>query len=426
MANMEHVQLAKKGRDAVARWREEHPNEVLDLNAAYMSYVRMPQINLSGADIRNSDLMGAMLQRADLSGCFLNPCHMYHANLKQANLTKALMNGANLRGADLSGADLTGVDLDRGVLSDANLTGANLTDANLARANLTGANLTDANLTGTVLNRATLTRSILTNATFESADFYEAVFHNTDLTGAKLAGSIMGYTVFQKCDLSAAQGLDQIRHDAPSTVGMDTFYRSGGNIPDEFLLGAGTPSSLIEFQRSLVGTPVVTDDCFISCAAEDYQFALELQTELRARGIRCWLFPENTRGHALVDRKSTSDQEEVERWIRDYDKLIVVCSPAALDSETVRNDITNAKNTQFTKDQWVLFLVGLDATLIEPKGRGLARNLADEHTVFDLRDKDSATYREELGRLVTGLTQDQPASAGLPVMESGGMSLNQL
>ena len=76
MANMEHVQLAKKGRDTVAKWREEHPNDVLDLNAAYMSYVRMPQVNLSGADIRNSDLMGAMLQRADLSGCYLNPCHM--------------------------------------------------------------------------------------------------------------------------------------------------------------------------------------------------------------------------------------------------------------------------------------------------------------------------------------------------------------
>ena len=91
MANMEHVQLAKKGRDTVAKWREEHPNDVLDLNAAYMSYVRMPQVNLSGADIRNSDLMGAMLQRADLSGCYLNPCHIYHANLKQANLSKALM-----------------------------------------------------------------------------------------------------------------------------------------------------------------------------------------------------------------------------------------------------------------------------------------------------------------------------------------------
>lgn len=425
MANMEHVQLAKKGRDTVARWREEHPNEVLDLNAAYMSFARMPQVNLSGADIRNSDLMGAMLQKADLSGCFLNPCHMYHANLKQANLSKALMNGANLRGANLSEANLTGVDLDRAVLSGADLTGANLSGANLSRANLTGANLTGANLTGAVLNRATLTRTVLANANFEAADFYEAVFHNADLTGAKMGGSIMGYTVFQKCDLSVAEGLGQIRHDAPSTVGIDTFYRSGGNIPEEFLLGAGNPASLIEFQRSILGAPIIKDDCFISCSAEDHQFAQELQTELRARGIRCWLFPEDARGHALVDRKSTSDQEEVERWVRDYDKLVVVCSQAALDSETVRNDITSAKEAQHTKDQWMLYLVGPDNTVVEPRGRGLARNLADGHTVFDLRDKSSGSYAEELGRLAEGLKQSQPASAGLPALE-GGLTPNQL
>ena len=426
MANMEHVQLVKRGRDHVARWREANPDENLDLNAAYMSYVRAPQVDISGADVRDSDLMGAVLQRANLSGCFLNPCHLYHANLREANLTRARMNGANLRGADLSGANLTDADLDRVVLSGANLTGANLTGVNLSRANLVGANLTDANLTGAVLNRATLTRTILANANFQDADFYEAVFHNADLTGAKMGGSIMGYTVFQKCDLSVAEGLDKIRHDAPSTVGIDTFYRSGGKIPEEFLLGVGNPESLIEFQRSLLGVPVSKEDCFISCAAQDRQFAQELLIELRSRGIRCWLFPEDARGHALVDRKSTSDQEEVERWVRDYDKLVVVSSQAALDSETIRNDITSAKDAQFTRDRWVLFLVGPDGAVVEPRGRGLGRSLADDHTVFDLRDKSVSTYSEEMNRLAKALNQSQPASAGMPVSELSEMNPNQL
>ena len=103
MANMEHVQLVRRGRDAVARWREENPNQMLDLNAAYLSYARMPQVNLAGADLRDSDLMGAMLPRANLAGCYLNPSHLYHANLTQANLRGALLNGANLRGANLTG-----------------------------------------------------------------------------------------------------------------------------------------------------------------------------------------------------------------------------------------------------------------------------------------------------------------------------------
>ena len=416
MANMEHVQLAKKGRDVVARWREEHPNEVLDLNAAFMSYARMPQVNLSGADIRNSDLMGAMLQRADLSGCYMNPCHMYHANLIEANLSRALLNGASLRGANLRGADLSGADLDRAILSDANLTGANLSGANLSRVNLNGANLTDATLTGANLNRANLTRTNLSNANFEAADFYEAVFHKPTLTGAKFSGSIMGYTVFQDCDIGEADGLDQVRHDAPSTIGIDTLYRSKGKIAEDFLLGAGVPESLVAFQQSLRGHPVSQDDCFISCAARDRDFAQGLQEDLRAQGIRCWLFPEDARGNALVDRHSTSDQEEVERGVRAYDKLLVVCTQAALDSETVRNDITGAKDLQQSRDQWVLFLVAPDDTVVQPRGRSLALNLSSEHIVFDLKERNanSEAFQQELSRLVDNLKALQPAAIGVP------------
>ena len=104
MANMEHVQLVRRGRDHVARWKESNPNESLDLNAAYMSYVRAPQVDISGADLRNSDLMGAVMRRANLSGCFLNPSHLYHADLRESNLSGALFNGANMRGADLPGS----------------------------------------------------------------------------------------------------------------------------------------------------------------------------------------------------------------------------------------------------------------------------------------------------------------------------------
>ena len=414
MANMEHVQLVRRGRDAVARWREENPNQMLDLNAAYLSYARMPQVNLAGADLRDSDLMGAMLPRANLAGCYLNPSHLYHANLTQANLRGALLNGANLRGANLTGADLSNADLDRAVLSEANLTGANLAGAKLSRATLTGANLTDADLTGADLSRAAVTQTILVNADCKGADFYAAVFHNPDLAGARLGGSMMGYTVFQDCDVSAAQGLDQVRHDAPSTIGIDTLYRSGGDIAEEFLVGAGVPLALIEFQRSLPGVPGSKESCFISCASADITFAQALQRDLREQGVRCWLFPDNARGNALVDRLSTSDQEEVERWVRAYDKLVVVCSRAALDSETVRNDIIGVKERQLSEDRWLLFLAAADDAVVQPRGRGLARDLSSEHVVFDLRDRDSNAefYGAEVGRLAEMLKMSQPAGAG--------------
>ena len=415
MANMEHVLLAKKGRNAVAEWREQHPGETLDLNAAYMSHTRMPQVDLHGADLRDSDLMGAMLQKANLSGCHLNPSHLYRANLIEADLTRALMNGANLRGANLTGADLSGADLDRAVLSDANLTGAKLNGANLSRVNLVGADLTGANLSDANLNGATVVRTNLTNTQLGGADLYESVFNNATLSGADFTGSIIGYTAFQNCDLSVAMGLDQVRHDAPSTIGIDTLCRSGGNILDVFLREAGVPESVCAFQQSLRETSPVSGDCFISCSAADVSYARKLQVELRDLGVRSWLFPEDARGKALVERHSTSDQEEVERWVRSYDKLMVVFTEGALESETVRNDITQAQEKQQKMDKWCLFLVAPDSAINESRTR-LARILNSEHVVFNLPDAapGSEDHRNELSRLAEGLKQNEPAASGVP------------
>lgn len=415
MADMELVQIVRKGRDAVASWRKEHPGETMDLYNSYMSHVRIPMVDLSGCDLRETDFMGAMLRRANLSGCFLNPVHMYRADLREADLSKTLMNRANLRGADLRAANLEGADLDSAILSAANLTGASLKGANLSRVNLDRANLTDADLTDTIFHGAALTRTNLSGANLSGADFYSAIFNDTPTVGTKFAGSLVGYTVFQNCDLSQAEGLDQIRHDAPSTLGIDSLLRSGGLLPDEFLRGVGAPDSLLEFQKSLQGGITITGDIFIACADADIPFGQKLQNDLRRLGVRCWLFAEQFRGSALVDRRSTSEEEEIERWVRHYDKLIVICSRAGMDSETVQKDITQAKEQQQTKDQWLLYLVTPDGTLVQPQARA-ARNLTYEHVVFNLQGQNEETeeYRSELNRLASELKESQPAKAGVP------------
>jgi len=418
MADMEQVQIVRRGRDPVAKWREDHPGESMDLFNSYMSHVRIPQVDLSGADLRESDFMGAMLRRANLANCALNAIHLYRADLREANLTRALLNRANLRGADLRGADLQNADLDQAVLSGANLSGVNLTGANLSRTNLDGTNFSGANLTNVNLNGAGLTRTDLSEAIFDGADFYEARLNNPNLAGAKFNGSLVGYTVFQNCDFGGAEGLEGIRHDAPSTVGVDSLMRSAGQIPEVFLQGIGAPESLIGFQKTLQGAATVSEDYFISCTDQDVPFAQNLQANLRARGIRCWLFTEAARGNALVDRRSVSDEEEVERWVRHYNKLIVVCSQASFDSEIVRNDVTAAKERQESQDEWVLFLVAPDDVMIDARARPV-RTLKSEHKVFDLRGQDTSSdaYQQELSSMAECLVATQPASAGVPAYD---------
>ena len=416
MANMEHVQLVRRGRDHVARWKEANPNESLDLNAAYMSYVRAPMVDISGADLRHSDLMGAVMRRANLSGCYLNPSHLYHADLRESNLSGALFNGANMRGADLRGADLTGADLDRAILSDSDLSGANFTNANLQRTSLIGANLSGANFSGANFSGANLVRTNLSNANLSEADFFQTQIWGCVMDGADVAGAALGYTVLQDCDVRNVVGLEQVRHDAPSSIGVDTVYRSAGLLPAAFLAGAGVPSSLAILQEAIAAAPPTLTECYISCRDDDEEFARKVRNDLSVLGVNAWVFSQHARGNALVSRLSSSDQEEVERWLRNYDKMVVVASSRALDTEAILNDITAARDKQQSADRWRLFFVAPDDGLMRPSGRA-ARTLAVENIVFDLRPGDTATYDAELAKLADALKQDQPASASVPAAD---------
>ena len=159
-------------------------------------------------------------------------------------------------------------------------------------------------------------------------------------------------------------------------------------------------------------------ECYIACRDDDEEFARQLSDGLNAQGVRgLGSFSERVRGSALVSRLSSSDQEEVERWLRDYDKLVIVASSRALDTETILNDITAARDKQQAADRWLLYFVAPDDGLMRPGSRA-ARTMAAENIIFDLRPGDPATtYEAELARLGDALRQDQPASAGVPVVD---------
>lgn len=131
-------------------------------------------------------------------------------------------------------AELSGADLGQAILIAADLGGTNLTMAYLGEADLTDADLSMADLTRTDLTDANLTRADLRWA---------------DLSEARVFG-----TIFANIDLSTVKGIETIKHDGPSTIGIDTIYRSKGKIPAHFLRGAGVPDNFIEYMSSLVGT----------------------------------------------------------------------------------------------------------------------------------------------------------------------------
>ena len=81
----------------------------------------------------------------------------------------------------------------------------------------------------------------LTDANLSSAYLSGAYLSGAYLSGVVLYGGFCSGTSFATVDLSEVKGLESIKHKGPSTVGIDTLFRSHGKIPEGFLRGCSVP-----------------------------------------------------------------------------------------------------------------------------------------------------------------------------------------
>lgn len=324
MANAEHLAILEQGVKNWNEWRGADLEIVPDL---------------SGADLGNADLSGADLGSANLSGADLSSAILVGATLASSDLS-----GVDLQWADLTGARLTGADL-----SEASFLWANLSGADLWWANLSGAYLSEADLDGADLSEANLSE-----ANLSGADISQARFFNTNLSGATFSKASSKSTTFANVDLSQTLGLDTTKHYGPSTIGIDTIYRSHGKIPEEFLRGCGVDENLIRAIPSLIGTvkPFQLYSCFISYNTEDEAFAWRLHSRLREAKARVWFAP--------VDIKSGEKiYDQIQRAIQMHERLLLVLSEQSLKSNWVETEIRKAIEVEKRENRRKLFPIRL-------------------------------------------------------------------
>ena len=200
MADQEQLECLRRGSKGWNTWRQEHPDEHIDL---------------SGADLQWADLSWADLRKADLSDGDLWHANISQASLSSANLTRAMLEGANCAGANFSGANLTEARLSQAALSGADLTnavlsGADLTNADLRRAVLFQATLVDAKLSLAMCYKAffgwaNLTKANLSEGFFINADFREADLTSADLRRADLTFSNLVQARLDNADLTGCK-----------------------------------------------------------------------------------------------------------------------------------------------------------------------------------------------------------------------------
>lgn len=275
----------------------------------------------------------------------------------------------------------------RGIIPDliaANLVRADLGKANLFRANLTEAYLREANLT--------------------DADLRGAHFSAADLSDADFSEALLGWTILADVDLSTAKGLETVRHSGPSTIGVDTIYRSKGKIPEVFLRGAGLPDDLIGYIRSIAGA-IQFYSCFISYSGKDQQFADRLYADLQNNGVRCWFAP-----HHLQPGKKL--HEQIDEAIRMYDKLLLILSQDSMNSEWVKTEIAKARKREVREGKRMLFPLNLVSFEIlrdwecfdADTGKDSAREIREYYIPNDFADwKNHDSYQGAFDRLLKAL-----------------------
>lgn len=390
-ADMERLQ---QGVEFWNAWRQEAPGLIPDLSGADLNGFALEQINFRRANLTWTRLGGAVLTGADLEEATLVGADLSAAEVSQASLVRANLRQINLVGAELRAADLSQAILDGADLIDANLSRALLHATSLQETDLSGASLCEADL-----RRANLTRANLSNADLRRANLVAALLRGTILRATNLSQAIIGETVFGDVDFQGAHGLEQVIHQGPSTLGVDTLYRSRGEVPEVFLQGVGMPAahlstciSSIREQSAWHGT------CLISYALEDQAFVDQLATDLRAKGMRCWLLPGKSA------QSASQNEREEEEIPRSTDHLLLVVSSHALQGGWPPRHVQQAEAFESRREKRVLFPLQLDETLLHTP-EAWASSLRHLRKVSDFRGwTQPERYQETLGRLYRELT----------------------
>ena len=230
---------------------------------------------------------------------------------------------------------------------------------------------------------------------------------DTDLCDVDVTHAVVGWTSFGHLDLRRVLGLHSLAHRGPSSIGIDTIYRSEGQIPDVFLRGTGVPENFIAYARSFVGKPIDFYSCFISYSAGDHAFAERLHADLQAKGVRVWFAPHDVKGGRKL-------HEQIDEAIRLYDRLLLILSPASMSSEWVAAEIAKARKRELREKRQMLYpvrLVEYDAireweAFDADTGKDSAREIREYFIPDFSRWKDHDAYQAAFDRLLRDLKAD--------------------
>jgi len=334
-----------------------------------------------GPDLAHADLRGLDLTGADLRGVDLQSCDLRKANLHKANLRAAKLYGADLRGVKAKWADISQAELGGANLASGNVNGVDFRMSHLDNVNLRAANLKHADLRG-------------------------AYFTGADLTKADCSSALLLSTVFGDCTLRTVKGLSACLHEGPSFIDYHTLTRSG-RLPVHFLRECGLGNRYISALPELLHEQAPLR-CFISYSVKDEQLVERLDSDLGDRDVRCWYFRKDAIAGQVLP-------EEIKGEIDRCDKVILVCSQAALNSVQVLKEIDLTLAREKKTSQQILVPVRVDEYAFGEWARRRKKTIVNR-TIGDFRGwrRHRQKYSKSLEALFTALYEGNPPEHEAP------------
>jgi hypothetical protein len=147
---------------------------------------------------------------------------------------------------------------------------------------------------------------------------------------------------------------------------------------------------LIEYLPSLLNEAIQHYSCFISYSSKDQAFAERIHADLQNKGVRCWFAPHDMPIGAIIDA--------INEAIRLRDKVLLIFSKDAIDSDWVEGEVTRALDEERTRKQLVLFPVRIDDAVMHTS-EGWARLLRGQRNIGDFtRWKEHDSYQSVYAR----------------------------
>jgi hypothetical protein len=323
----------------------------------------------------------------------------------------------DLRGANFSGREFGGYHFERSRLDAATIHDAQFVDCNFRGASFRNADgtyvtfdqchLDSCDFAGAGLHRGRFEFTTAPDANFRGANLSWAYFDTCDLDRAHFGKALLSRASFSNVWLTNTDGLDSIVKGLPVSIGLETFFQSGG-LPESLLQNAGVPSEFIQYAASLAGKPIDYYSCFLSYSSHDDDFARRLYNDLQGKNIRTWFAPEDLKiGDKLRSR--------IDESIRIHDKLVIILSANSANSNWVETEVESALEREQKEGKDVLFPIAIDEEGFTSK-QPWAKDIRLKRHIGDFRQwKSHDDYTAAFDRLVRDLKKSQP-----PIIMKGG------